>query len=191
MVQKTCRHCRNQIDLSVEICPYCHKKQSLNWIKLIFWVCIFIAVIAFANHEGGKTENSETINLQNTTQAANNSKSTTKETTTEVTIKYIELTSTELIDSYNENSVKCKQLYDKKNLKVTGIVSDVGEDIFGSVYVCLEHDTEYTFIGIQCYAKDKQTENKIAELKKGDEITVQGIGDCGSLTFSLIKATIK
>lgn len=112
------------------------------------------------------------------------------ETTEKPTEEIIEITSTELIDAFNENQVKCSKLYDKKKIKVTGTVQSVGTDILNNIYVCLGHDTEFTFVGIQCYAKNKDVENQIAELKEGDIITVIGIGSCGSLSFSLEKAEI-
>ena len=99
--------------------------------------------------------------------------------------EYIDITSTELIDAYNENQVKCKQMYDGKMITVTGKVDSVGTDIMGTTYVCLGHDTEFTFVGVQCYAKDENTINEIAELKEGDIITVSGKGECGSLSFSI------
>lgn len=104
--------------------------------------------------------------------------------------KYISITSTELIDAYEENQVKCKQDYDGKLMRVTGKVSSLGTDIMGDTYVCLGHDTEFTFVGIQCYAKDNDVINEIASLKEGDVITVIGKGDCGSMSFSLKKAEI-
>ena len=103
---------------------------------------------------------------------------------------YIKITSTDLIALYNENQVKCKQQYDKQLLEVTGSVQSVGTDILDNTYVCLGSDTEFTFVGIQCYAKNEDEVNKIAELKEGDIITVRGKGDCGSLSFSLKKAEI-
>ncbi len=103
---------------------------------------------------------------------------------------YIQITSTELITSYKNNQVKCKQLYDNQLLEVAGAVQSVGTDILDNTYVCLGSDEEYTFVGIQCYAKNKDEVNKIAELKEGDIITVRGKGDCGSLTFTLEDAII-
>lgn len=75
-------------------------------------------------------------------------------------------------------------------MKVTGTVSSVGTDVLDEVYVCLGSDTSFTIVGIQCYAKDKNTENKIAELKEGDIITVSGKGKCGSLSFTIQDAEI-
>lgn len=105
-------------------------------------------------------------------------------------VEYITISSTDLIACYKENQVNCTNLYDKKNLEVSGEVKDVGTNIWGSIYVCLGSDAEHTYVGIQCYAKDKATEDIIATLKKGDVITVRGKGNCGSLSFDLEKAEI-
>lgn len=102
----------------------------------------------------------------------------------------ITITSTELIAIYKENQVKCKQLYNNQLLEITGTVQSVGTDIMDNTYVCLGSDSEYTFVGIQCYAKDEEVVNKIANLKEGDVITVRGKGDCGSLSFSIENAEI-
>lgn len=103
---------------------------------------------------------------------------------------YIKISSTDLITAYKDNQVKCKQLYDKQLLEVTGTVESIGTDILDQTYVCLGSDTELTFVGIQCYAKNDDEINKIANLREGDVITVRGKGDCGSLSFSLDKAEI-
>lgn len=97
----------------------------------------------------------------------------------------IGITSTELIDAWNDNQVKCKKEYDGKKLEVTGTVQSIGTDIMDSTYVCLGHDTDFTFVGIQCYTKDENMIDKIAELKEGDLISVVGKGECGSLSFSI------
>jgi hypothetical protein len=103
---------------------------------------------------------------------------------------YIQITSTDLIAAYKDNQVNCKQLYDNQLLEVTGKVQSVGTDIMDNTYVCLGSDDEYTFVGIQCYVKNEDEINKIAQLKEGDVITVKGKGDCGSLSFSIEKAEI-
>lgn len=132
----------------------------------------------------------ETTDTDNEVANTGNEAVTTGNETTNNSDKYISITSTELIDAYNENQVKCKQKYDGELLKVTGKVESIGTDILGSTYVCLGHDTEFTFVGIQCFAKDDDTINQIAELKEGDLITVSGKGDCGSLSFSITDAEI-
>ena len=201
---KKCKYCQTDIPKKAKICPNCKKKQD----RKVKWIIIGIIVIIILGGAFGNSDSSS--NKDNTTQSVSNSQtavseSENEEPKSEEPIKeeskkeepekeevqeYIEITSTELISAYDSNQVKCKQLYDGKMLKVTGTVTSVGTDIMNDVYVCLGHDTEYTFVGIQCYAKDADTENKIAELSEGDVITVIGTGSCGSMAFSLKNAEI-
>lgn len=176
---KLCKHCQTEIPKKAKVCPNCRKKQGgkLKWVLIVLAAIIFINIVS-----GGGDDDSDKV--------ADSKPKQEKQEQKEDKVDYVEITSTELIDAYNENQVKCKQNYDGKDIKVTGTVSSVGTDILDTVYVCLGHDTDFTFVGIQCYAKDKDTENKIAELKEGDVITVTGKGECGSLTFSLKKAEI-
>lgn len=116
--------------------------------------------------------------------------STDNQTASEETPEYLSVSASEIIDLFRDNQVKCKKLYDKKKMRITGRVDSIGTDVLGKAYVCLGHDESFTFVGIQCFAKDKDTKEKISELSKGDIITIQGVGDCGSMSFSLLKAQI-
>lgn len=188
----------------IDLCRKDGKKKILSIISLCicaFWIILALSVGGDSDEKKSvlSTE-SQSVSIENA--VSNDLKDENKEITETEEIKeeieeketyeeYIEITSTELIDAYNENQVKCKQMYDGKTIKVTGTVSSVGTDIMGDTYVCLGHDTEFTFVGIQCYAKDNETINQIAELKEGDIITVYGKGQCGSLSFSVKDSKIE
>ena len=112
------------------------------------------------------------------------------ETTSNGQSEYMSVSASDIIDLFRDNQVRCEKLYDKQKLRITGRIDSIGTDVLGKAYVCLGHDKDFTFVGIQCYAKDKDTKEKISELSKGDIITLQGIGDCGSMSFSIKKAEI-
>ena len=177
----------------IDLCKKDGKKKTCSIIGLVI-SCIWFLLIVFASASSDENEpkNVETTVTQDISEEQEQvtKEEQQKENAPEEKTDYIEITSTELIDAYNENQVKCKQTYGGKKLKVSGIVKDVGTDIMDDVYVCLDHDTEMVFVGIQCYAKDEATENQIAELKEGDFITVVGEGECGSMSFSLRNAEI-
>lgn len=171
-------------------------------IAMIFCSLMIFSTIDSSDED--ETEGKEVVSYEETLEEAEENKDAEKEvkeddakSSNQKTDKKeynssecIEITSTELISDYNDNQVKCDRAYDGKMLKVTGEVTSVGTDILDNVYVCLGSDTEFTFVGIQCYAKNKETEDLIAELKEGDIITVYGKGECGSLSFSLRNAEI-
>ena len=184
----------------VDLCKRDKRRKVCSIIALcvsVFWIILAVGVRGTGNNssiQSTNTKNTAVVQEKDTPsqQAEGNDIEENKpaiEPQNELE-EYIEITSSDLIDIYNENQVKCKQLYDGKLLAVTGSVKSVGTDILNQVYVCLDHDTEYVFVGIQCYAKDAETENQIAELKEGDIITVIGEGECDSLSFSIKSAEI-
>ncbi len=174
------------------------KNKKFNKVARII-VSVVIVLIVFAQFENKKEETVNTVAEATTNEESKIEEVQKEEVKEEVKeeakkeeeIEYTQISSTDLIASYKDNQVKCKQLYDGKDLEVTGSVTSVGTDILDTVYVCLGSDgDEYAIVGIQCYAKDKYTENAIAELSEGDVITVRGKGECGSLSFSIRKAEI-
>lgn len=208
MEMSKCTVCGREIPIESNFCNFCGnkviKEQSVNSTRnvlkeitketsagpslqtavgAIIAVCILCTLFAIVSPFFSKylDKAKEVINIEYdevTTGAVDNA------------VEYIVISSTDLIACFKENQVNCKNLYDNKNLEVSGTVEDIGTDIRGDVYVCLGSDTDHTFVGIQCYAKDKATEDIIATLKKGDVITVRGKGDCGSLSFEIEKAEI-
>lgn len=182
-----CPECGKDVSSSAQTCPSCghplkkrkKEKKKGSCLTKILGVIIVFFVLVFAI--AGVDDNEEN-------NAVTKIDSKTKQ---EKEIEYIEISSSDLIDIYNENQVKCKQNYDKKSLAVTGKVQSVGTDVMNNTYVCLGHDSDFTFIGIQCYTKDNEQINIISELKEGDTITVYGKGECGSLSFTLSNIKIK
>ncbi len=185
----------------IDLCRKDGNKKTFSIVSIcicVFWVIMLVSV---GGDDSGNKKDEISIESQSVIQdevddkieseIVKNEKEKKPEEKPSVSEEYIDITSTELIDAYNGNQVKCKQMYDGKMIKVTGKVDSVGTDIMGTTYVCLGHDTEFTFVGVQCYAKDEKTINEIAELKEGDIITVSGKGECGSLAFSIKNSKIE
>ncbi|HHX61965.1 MAG TPA: hypothetical protein GX707_14845 [Epulopiscium sp.] len=103
----------------------------------------------------------------------------------------IPVSAEELLKAYDENEVKADNLYKDKTLEVTGIVKSIGKDIFDEVYITLGNDDDFAIISVQCYFKDKDEIDKVAELKEGDEVTVIGICEGGTLNVTLKKCNLK
>lgn len=174
------------------------QKDAKKGTAITGTVCSAIAILIFifvmaagqGGSNSGETEDKEKYEETSDVSVVGEDGSESEGDKKEDKVDYIEITSTELIAVYDENQVKCAKEYDGKKLKVTGTVTSIGTDIMDNIYVCLGSDEEYTFVGIQCYAKDKDTEDKIAELKEGDIVTVIGKGECGSFTFDINGAEI-
>lgn len=185
----------------IDLCRKDGNKKTFSIVSIcicVFWVIMLVSV-GGDDSENKKDEirvESQSVIQDEATdereiESVKNKEEKKTQESPSISEEYIDITSTELIDAYNENQVKCKQMYDGKMIKATGKVDSIGTDIMGTTYVCLGHDTEFTFVGVQCYAKDEDTINEIAELKEGDIITVSGKGECGSLSFSIKNSKIE
>ena len=98
----------------------------------------------------------------------------------------VEISAKDLSEAFHENEIRANQNYKKKIAKITGTIESVGES-FGQTYIVLsnEDETFSNFVGIQCFFKDKNEINKIAQKNKGDTVTVIGEIDGMSLNVSV------
>lgn len=190
---KICKHCGTEIPYIAKVCPNCRKKQSSKgkWIGIgvaaFFILGIIGNMMPDEETDTADSQNESTIHTNDNSSKKSKEGSGNEETKEK---EYINITSTKLIKAFKNNQVKCERKYGGKYLKVTGKVDRVGTDVLDQIYVCLGSNEDFALVGIQCYAKDSKTEDKIAELKEGDKITVTGKGECGSLSFSLNDAEI-
>ncbi|GKV56015.1 hypothetical protein NCCP2222_19620 [Sporosarcina sp. NCCP-2222] len=96
----------------------------------------------------------------------------------------------DLYNAYQDNEVAADLKYKNKSLEVTGVISDFGVDAFGTAFIKFDtgrgpfHDTQVFF--------KKGQEEKIAELSKGETITIVGKGGGLIITSVVInKAELK
>lgn len=101
----------------------------------------------------------------------------------------IAITAEALYQAYEDNEVAANLKYKDKQLEVTGTISDFGVDVFGTSYIMLA--TGGSFKDTQVFFK-KGEEEKIAELSKGQSVTVIGKGG-GLIITSVVlnKAQVK
>jgi len=85
----------------------------------------------------------------------------------------IEVTAQELYSAYEANQVAADAKYKDKIVRVTGIVNTIGKDILDTPYVLLTSGGQYEMFGVQCMF-DKKYELELAQLIKGQTVTVQG-----------------
>jgi hypothetical protein len=94
----------------------------------------------------------------------------------------IEITAKDLFAAYNENEIAADNQYKKKTLKVTGTISNIGTDILDNIYITLE--TGELLYSVQCYFANSEEEAKVANLSKGDTITL--IGTCDGMSLNVV-----
>lgn len=100
-------------------------------------------------------------------------------------VQAISTTATKLAQAYIDNEVNADVLYKGKTLNVSGSIKDIGKDILDTPYVTLESNPSDYFTYVQCMF-NKGDEAKLATLKKGTQITIQGKED-GKLGNVLIR----
>ena len=84
-----------------------------------------------------------------------------------------EVQASNLISEYKENAVKCNVNYEDKLVKVSGKVTEIGQDIAKTVFITLGNDS-HTFYDVRCDFDYEEEITQVANLKKGDSITVLG-----------------
>ena len=84
------------------------------------------------------------------------------------------LSAAQLYSEYEANEVAADQKYEGKILRVQGTVAEIGKDVFFDTppYVTLGVVGGFDwYLGVMCFFNE---ENEVAQLSKGDTITVQG-----------------
>jgi len=162
-----CKYCKSMIDNSAKVCPHCRKtlKGASPGASILLAVIIVVAGIFI---------------LPNIIKGFGDAK-------TEDAIQQepaISITASELIAAYDENEVTADGKYKNKNLEVTGTIASIGSGI-NDPYIVLRDGDSY--IGVQCYFENQ---SKLAELKKGDQITIKGIGKGKLLNVNVEKCKI-
>lgn len=168
---KQCKSCGKELDKSAKTCPSCGKDQrgffGRHKILTGLLVIIIVVIIAIATSPG-------------------------EDTTPEG-----EISASKLTLAYDRNEVKADKEYTDKYYEITGVVSDIDVTL-GSPYVVLEGENsdEVDWVeqsDVQCYfdENDEEQMDKLAELKKGDKITVIGKIDGKSLNVGVLNAKVK
>lgn len=174
---KKCKSCGTEIAKSAKTCPSCGAKNKKPfYTRVWFWVLIALfLIIAFSVG----TENDETPNK---TSAQTSSETSTTETIpeTEPSISYTQCTVNDLMKLLNENALKAKQNYNDQYVEITGRLAVI--DSNGDYINLLPTDDQFAFVGVQCFIKNEEQLNTVAELVVDDEITVRGkITDVGEV----------
>jgi len=97
-------------------------------------------------------------------------------------LDYIEITPAKLFAAFEDNEAAANMKYKGKLIQVTGTINNIGTDILGDPYITFETDI---LKGVNCYFT-KSSMEEIAQVRKGQKVTVRGICD-GKLVYVLLK----
>lgn len=183
--QKICKHCKKAIPKPAKVCPFCGKKQGSTAILVGNVLLIIILVVLISNilspSDKEKTTTDDKSQQTSQQQDVQNPVEDTK--TEEPAFDYEFANVVDLIQEYKDNEVAADEKYKGKTVKITGLVKDIGKDILDNAYITINDGKDITWDYAQCYFKNKDEIAKVANLKKGDSVTV--IGTVGSYNLSL------
>lgn len=101
----------------------------------------------------------------------------------------IEVTATEIIDTFSANEIRGNELYKGKFARITGTVESIAES-FGSPYVTMSTDSdEWSFTSLQIFFETPENE-PLSSIEKGQTITIEGTIDGMSANVTVDDATI-
>ena len=173
-----CKVCHAQMASNTKACPSCGAKNKKPiYTRIWFWVIVIVAVIAIA-----ASSNSPDRNVS-VSASSNSSPSKTAEP-----VEAIQISAKDLMDAYSANEVKADSQYKGKQLTITGKVTSV-DVMFGQTSVTIGTGAAFE-IGVLCYTQDSE-KDKVANLNKGDAVTITGICDGKSLAVAVRKCVIE
>jgi hypothetical protein len=147
-----------------------------------WWFIVLVLVVVVAA-VGGSKGDKDNATPTNNNAVEDNSKQ-------ENEVKPIEVTSVQLAQDYEENEIKANNDYKGKVAEISGEVNDIGETL-GQTYIVLSAGKEFAITQVQCFFKDKDEISKIANINKGDNVTVIGKIDGKSINVSVDKCKFK
>lgn len=129
--------------------------------KSLLLVAIMLALVVSCGEETAKTQKENTAQAQ-------------KEVT------YEKVTAKQLVSDLEGNAMKAANTYKGKDYEITGVLGNI--DAQGD-YITIEPSSDsLTITGVQAFIKSDEQKKVVAELSKGDKITVKGkIKDVGEV----------
>ena len=147
---------------------YIEKKPFYKkWWFILLVVLVVLGAISNKKEGTTKTESNQTQS------------SVTKEETKKEVV-YEKITAKKLLDDLKNNALKAEQTHNKKEYEITGEISVI--DAQGKYIGINPVGDDFVLTGIQAYIKNDDQKQVVAELSKGDKITVKGkIKDVGEV----------
>lgn len=164
---KICKYCKTEIPYDAKVCPQCRKKQGKGLVAKILIGLLVIGIIG-AIFGGGSDD---------TSTPSSTSTSKTEEKQQEV-IEYTQVSVSDMMDALKDNALKASEEYKGKYLEITGAMNVIDSD---GKYIGV-YGGEWDITGVQCYIKNADQKSYVANLSKGQEITVRvKIKDVGEI----------
>ena len=170
-----CKRCGTVFEPHITVCPRCGKRVPKSNIKknIIIALASFLSLFIIIGVVNSNNNKATPASSTSTSETQANSKSD----------DFIDVDYNELFNEYKNNEISADQKYKGKKLKITGQISNIGQDILDTPY--LKIDTNgISGIRLECKKSDK---DKLANLSKGQNITVVGRCDGYSICDVYLK----
>ena len=155
---KTCKVCEKEIAKNAKVCPHCGAKIKKAFYKKPWFIILAVIIVIAAISSGGKDENKGSD--VNDTSAV------------ETSIEYVKYDVSEMVSDLEENALKAEKKYNNQYVEITGKLSNIDSK---GAYISLDPlNKDFNFINVQCFTKNDEQVNKIAEMSKGDIVTLKG-----------------
>lgn len=145
-----CKDCGHQISANAIACPNCGgklPKTKKDWRGFF----IFIFLIIFFSNVFDKFNKNKIKAIQNAPE--------------------LQVSAETLMSDYESNEVAADGKYKNKNIRVSGVIDNIGKDILDTPYVTLK--TNKNLFSVQCMF-DNSSEAVLATLRKDQELTMVG-----------------
>ncbi len=154
---KLCTTCEKEIAKNAKVCPHCGGKMKKPLYKrgwfIAFAVIILVGVIA------GTGNDKDSVPTQTESKQPEQ-------------IEYISYDVSELVTDLEDNAMNAENKYSDQYVEITGKLSNIDSD--GSYISLYPANNDFCLTGVQCYIKSEEQKTRVAELKKGDIITLKG-----------------
>ena len=188
-----CKACGKEIAKGTK-CVGCGKDQRNFFMKhKVLTVILALIILGGIGSAMGGDEEVATTAVKTTTTDTAKAKTTTEkpaEKPVEKKVEVLKVSAVDLAKAYEENEVKADKTYKDKTIETSGKIDDIGV-MLGQTYVTLSSEVDFSLTSVQCYFDDKTQIDKIADLNKGDTVTIQGVVDGKSMNVSVNDCLLK
>lgn len=206
-----CKACSQEIAKGTK-CVHCGKDQR-NFFqkhKVLTVIAGLILIGAISSSMGGNKDTAtttapaptttdtvkaitdkvkETADKAKAKATTDKAKATTATKPVEKKVEVLKVTTAVLGKAYEENEVKADKTYKDKMIETSGKITDIAV-VLGNTTLTLGTGADFD-LGILCSFKEQADIDKIADLKKGDTVTVQGLCDGKSFGVSVDDCILK
>lgn len=162
--------------------PIVHPKKKKSkgltaTLIIIVALCVIsivgIAISSISDDTGTATDANASLNVS--------------QDNTEPEIDYIVVTANDLWNAFEDNEVAAEEKYKGKPVKITGVISEINSaGTLTSANILLKADDAF-FGCVQCNFNSSENAKALANLQKGQSVTI--IGTCGKLSITNVMVT--